>query len=75
MMRRSVLIGASVGLVMVVGAADVSAQPQTAITDTALQFIGVWTRDTSVPRGDCGGAKDQRGNLIEDCSTPMAIFR
>ena len=59
---------------LIVGAGDASAQPQTAITDTALQFIGNWTRDTSVPRGDCGGAKDQRGNPIEDCSTPMANF-
>jgi hypothetical protein len=75
MMRvRSVLIGSWAALVLVVSAADVSAQPQTAITDNALQFIGVWTRDTSVPRGDCGGAKDQRGNLIEDCSTPMVNF-
>jgi hypothetical protein len=67
----SVIAGAVVAFVMAVSASDGSAQAQTAITDNALQFIGNWTRDRSVPRGDCGGAKDERGNPIEDCSTPM----
>jgi len=67
----SVIAGAVVAFVMAVSASDGSAQAQTAITDNALQFIGNWTRDRSVPRGDCGGAKDERGTPIEDCSTPM----
>ena len=72
MIRLSTVIaGALVAFVTVVTAADLSAQPQTAITDNALQFIGTWTRDTSVSRGDSGGAKDQRENPITDCSTPM----
>ena len=60
-----------VSLIMVFTAAELSAQHQTAVTDTALKLIGNWTRDTSVSRGNCGGFKDERGNPITDCSTPI----
>ena len=69
-MIRVLITAVFVAAVMAIGS-DLCAQPQTAVTDTALQFIGNWTRDTSVSRGDCGGFKDQRGNPISDCSTPF----
>src|SRR5262245_66531475 len=73
-MRRSmtrIITSVVVSLIMIFTAAELSAQHQTAVTDTALKLIGNWTRDTSVPRGNCGGYKDERGNLIQDCSTPI----
>ena len=70
-MKRVFIAGTLVAIVLALGAADVSAQGQTAVTDTALKFIGNWSRDTSVPRGNCGGYKDERGNLLDNCSTPI----
>jgi hypothetical protein len=66
-----VIAGIVVSVVIAIGAGDLSAQPQTVVTDTALKLVGNWTRDTSVPRGNCGGFKDERGNLLSDCSTPI----
>jgi len=66
-----VLAGIVISFVTAIGAADLSAQPQTVVTDTALKLVGNWTRDTSVPRGNCGGFKDERGELLSDCSTPI----
>jgi hypothetical protein len=56
---------------VVAGAADLTAQPQTFVTDNALQFIGNWERDESTSRGDCGGYTDGRGNPLSNCSTPI----
>jgi hypothetical protein len=57
-------------IVMLVGVADLGAQPQTFVTDNALQFIGNWTRDTSISRGNCGKYTDARGNPLDDCAIP-----
>ena len=74
MMRvRSILFGAWVAVGMASGAADVSAQPQTAINGNALQFIGVWTRLRRC-RGETAAGRWISGNPIEDCSTPMRDF-
>ena len=65
------MICVAVAFIMTVVPVGLSAQHETAVTDTALKLIGNWTRDTSVPRGNCGGYKDERGNPIQDCSTPI----
>ena len=72
MRGRHLLSGLWVALIVAGTAVDAAAQ--TVISDTVLQFIGNWTRDTSVPRGDCGGLLDPRGNPVRDCSTPMGNF-
>src|SRR5687768_14674116 len=59
-----VIVASAVAIFLAFGTPDVSAQ---VISDTALKFIGNWERDGSVPRGNCGGFKDERGNLLTNC--------
>jgi hypothetical protein len=66
---KAARIGGFLALLIIAGAGELAAQ--LTISDNALKFIGNWTRDTSVPRGNCADFQDARGNPLEDCSTPI----
>jgi hypothetical protein len=69
-MIRLIIAGAVLATLLAPGTPELSAQGFV-ITDEALRFTGNWGRDRDWPRGNCGGFRDERGNLLEDCSTPI----
>ena len=71
MKNKTIYQGAFLALVTVLCVQQVSAQVQPVQKEQAERFIGIWGRDTTQDRGNCGDLLGDAGENLNNCSIPF----